>query len=162
MQNVVHLAIVAALVGPFLTDFGLGGAVLVTLLATAVVKASAVRRISRLMGVRVAQALPWKQLATARRAARSAAAVPALLDYAGRRPLPPLAALVLCGAGSYGLGGTRAFVLRRCGRRTRARHSRRRDTTSSGERDIRVWHRRHRAMGRTSPCSSTRSDPCAT
>ena len=37
-QNVVHLAIVAALVGPFLTYFGLGGAVLVTLLATAVVK----------------------------------------------------------------------------------------------------------------------------
>ena len=114
-QNVVHLAIVAALVGPFLTYFGLGGAVLVTLLATAVVKTMAVRRISRLMGVRASHALPWKQLATAAVCA-SVALVPTFF-IAKAGTLPPLVALVL-GASTYGL--TYAALYYTAGRRRRA------------------------------------------
>jgi O-antigen/teichoic acid export membrane protein len=114
-QNVVHLAIVAALVGPFLTYFGLGGAVLVTLLATAVVKTMAVRRISRLMGVRASHALPWKQLATA--AACAALAVIPAFFIAKTTTLPPLVALIL-GALTYGLSYAALYYT--AGRRTRA------------------------------------------
>jgi O-antigen/teichoic acid export membrane protein len=114
-QNVVHLAIVAALVGPFLTYFGLGGAVLVTLLATAVVRTMAVRRISRLMGVRASQALPWKQLATAATCA-SVAVVPTFF-IAKAVTLPPLVALFLA-ALTY--GPTYAALYYTAGRRTRA------------------------------------------
>jgi O-antigen/teichoic acid export membrane protein len=114
-QNVVHLAIVAVLVGPFLTYFGLGGAVLVTLVAMAVVKTMAVRRISRLMGVRASQALPWKPLATAAICA-SVAVVPTFL-ITRASALPPLVALFL-GALTYGL--TYAALYYTAGRRTRA------------------------------------------
>jgi O-antigen/teichoic acid export membrane protein len=112
-QNVIHLAIVASLAGPFLGLFGLGGAVIATLLATVVVKGIAVVRISRLMGVRLAQALPWKRLATAATCA-VAAAVPVLLIAKGANP-PPLAALPIS-ALVYSLGyGALYYVL---GRRT--------------------------------------------
>jgi O-antigen/teichoic acid export membrane protein len=100
-QNIVHLVIVASLAGPFLGLFGLGGAVIASLLATVVVKGIAVVRISRLMGVRLAQALPWKRLATAATCA-VAAAVPAFLIAKGANP-PPLAALPLS-ALVYSLG----------------------------------------------------------
>jgi O-antigen/teichoic acid export membrane protein len=99
-QNALHLLIVAVLVGPFLGFFGLGGAVLVTLLATLVVRTVAVVRISRLMGVGAAQALPWKRLATAAICA-FAATIPALL-ITRNSAAPPLASLILA-ALTYGL-----------------------------------------------------------
>jgi O-antigen/teichoic acid export membrane protein len=95
VQNIVHLAIVATLAGTFLGLFGLGGAVIVTLLATAIVKAMAVIRISRLMEISVAHALPWARLATAM-ACALAAAVPAALITHSVRSIP-FAALALGG-----------------------------------------------------------------
>lgn len=102
-QNVMHLAIVAGLAGTFLTMFGLKGAVLVTLLATLVVKSAGVVRICRLMQVSFSEALPWRRLATA----ASCAVVAAAPVYAITRSLalPPLMALPVSAAAyalSYG------------------------------------------------------------
>ena len=99
-QNLLHLAIVAGLAGLFLTWFGLGGAVLVTLLATLAVKTLAVVRISHLMRVPLADALPWKGLFTAALCA-VAAAVPAALIVRGAH-LPPIVSLAIA-ATTYGL-----------------------------------------------------------
>ena len=103
VQNVVHLVIVATLAGAFLNYFGLTGAVLVTLLATVVVKAMAVARISRLMSVRLSQALPWKRLATAA-ACAAAAAIPTMVIARSAAMLPIVSVVVaaLTYAMSYG------------------------------------------------------------
>jgi O-antigen/teichoic acid export membrane protein len=93
VQNVVQLALVAALAGPFLSMFGLGGAVIATLLAATVVKAGAVVRISRLMGISITAALPYRRLATAAMCAAVAAA-PTFAVARGSQ-LPPLVALPL-------------------------------------------------------------------
>jgi O-antigen/teichoic acid export membrane protein len=93
VQNVVQLALVAALAGPLLGVFGLGGAVLATLFAAAAVKIAAVVRISRLMGIRLAEALPYRRLATAATCAAIAAAPTFALAKGSQ--LPPLAALPL-------------------------------------------------------------------
>ena len=60
--NAVRLALIAGLIGWFMSTFGLIGAVLVTLVATSLVKAVAVVRIARLMNVGVADVLPWRRL----------------------------------------------------------------------------------------------------
>ena len=91
VQNVAQLILVAALAGPLLSLFGLVGAVLATLLAAAVVKAAAVVRISRLMGVPVSAALPYRRLVTAAMCAAIAAA-PTFAIAKGSH-LPPLVAL---------------------------------------------------------------------
>jgi hypothetical protein len=62
-MNLVRFVCVAGLIGWFLSMFGLVGAVLVTLLATAVVKFLGVVRIARLMHVGPREALPWGSLA---------------------------------------------------------------------------------------------------
>ena len=62
-MNAVRLAMVAGLIGWFMSTFGLIGAVLVTLVATTIVKVLAVVRIAQLMHVGVAEVLPWKRLA---------------------------------------------------------------------------------------------------
>ena len=60
--NVVRLAIVAIFISALLTSFGLNGAVLVTLLATAVVRIIGIVRIGSFMGVGVRDVMPWAQL----------------------------------------------------------------------------------------------------
>jgi O-antigen/teichoic acid export membrane protein len=98
--NTVHFAVVALLAGPFLTMFGLRGAVLVSLLATALVKGVAVVRIASLMRVPVERALPWDRLAVATVCAL-VAAIPA---FAVTRTLvmPPLVSLIV-GTATYGI-----------------------------------------------------------
>jgi O-antigen/teichoic acid export membrane protein len=61
-MNLVRFVCVAGLTGWFLSMFGLGGAVLVTLLAMTIVKALGVVRIARLMRVGWREALPWGRL----------------------------------------------------------------------------------------------------
>ena len=94
-QNVAQLLIVAALVGPFLGIFGLGGAVLATLTAALSVRAVAVVRISRLMGTTLSEALPWRRMATAAMCA-VIAAVPTFAVARGTQ-LSQLAVLPLAG-----------------------------------------------------------------
>lgn len=92
-QNVAQLVLVVALAGPLLSVFGMAGAVIATLAAAMTVKVAAVVRISRLMGVPLRAALPWRRLATAALLAVAAAAPTfAITRGAG---LPPLAALPL-------------------------------------------------------------------
>jgi O-antigen/teichoic acid export membrane protein len=103
-QNVVQLVLVAALAAPFLGIFGLGGAVLATLIAALTVKAAAVARISRLMGISFSEALPWRRLATAATCAVLATVPTAAV--ARTTELPPLAVLPLAGvvyAAAYSL-----------------------------------------------------------
>lgn len=99
-QNVMHLVIVAGLVGTFLNLFGLQGAVLVTLFATLIVRSVAIARISHLMQMRWQDVLPWRALGIAASCA-IVATIPAFA-IARSTPLPPLTALPLA-ALAYGL-----------------------------------------------------------
>ena len=60
--NVLRLAIVAICISALLTYFGLAGAVLVTLVATAIVRIIGIARIARVMNVGIREVLPWVQL----------------------------------------------------------------------------------------------------
>ena len=100
VMNVVRLGFVMAFIGWFMGAFGLVGAVLVTLLATAAAKALAVVRIARLLHVSVTDVLPWRALA--RITARAmGAGVPAWL-IADRFGAMPAVALIAGGA-AYGI-----------------------------------------------------------
>lgn len=62
VMNILRFALVVVLISPFLSMFGLPGAVLVTLLATVLVKVIGALRITRLLGAPVSQAIPWTRL----------------------------------------------------------------------------------------------------
>jgi O-antigen/teichoic acid export membrane protein len=100
VMNVVRLGLVAGLVIPFLNWFGLSGAVLVTLLATLVVKAMGVMRIAHILHVRVGDVLPWPRLLNV--ATRAAVAVLPAFWITRSLALPPLAVLVIATA-AYGI-----------------------------------------------------------
>jgi len=77
VMNVIRLAMVAALIGWFLSTFGMSGAVLVTLVSTLLVNLVGVARIARLLHLSLADTLPWGRLA-ATFACAAIAALPAL------------------------------------------------------------------------------------
>jgi O-antigen/teichoic acid export membrane protein len=62
-MNLLRLGLVALFIGWFMSAFGLSGAVLVTLLATMLVKLMGVARVAWLMNVPMWKALPWGRLA---------------------------------------------------------------------------------------------------
>jgi len=97
--NVVRLVMVVALIGWCLDVFGLSGAVLAMLAATAATRAVAIGRIASLMGVRLSAVLPWRPLA-ATTACALLAAVPAVW-LVRAVPMPPFAA-VASAAAIYG------------------------------------------------------------
>ena len=87
VMNVVRLGLVMALIGWFLSAFGLIGAVVITLLATVAAKGIALVRIASLLQVRVHQVLPWRALG--RMTARALiAGVPAWAVAAALAPAP--------------------------------------------------------------------------
>jgi O-antigen/teichoic acid export membrane protein len=94
--NLLRLLVVALAIVPFLTRFGLMGAVLVTLLATLLAKWVALVRVSSILRCRLTQVLPWKSLASTL-AIATAAALPCLLLESALR-LPALASLLILGA----------------------------------------------------------------
>ena len=100
VMNVLRFALVVALIGPFLSMFGMSGAVLVTLLATTLAKGVGAARITRLLGAGIHDALPWRRL-TGIAASAAVAAVPALW-IVHMVALPPLAALASAGAAYVG------------------------------------------------------------
>jgi O-antigen/teichoic acid export membrane protein len=61
--NVLRLALVLGFTAWFLTLYGLAGAVLVTLLSTAVVRVAGMTRIARLLGIGLGAVMPWTRLA---------------------------------------------------------------------------------------------------
>jgi O-antigen/teichoic acid export membrane protein len=99
--NLVRLVVVAVLVGPLLSAFGMRGAVLVSLLAATVGVGLAVRRIARLTQATAAGILPWGAL-SATAAMAVLAGVPALW-FARASAMPPLVTLAAT-AGIYGAG----------------------------------------------------------
>jgi O-antigen/teichoic acid export membrane protein len=62
VMNVLRLAMVAALIGWFLSTFGMSGAVLVTVVSTLLVNLVGVARIARLLHLSFAETLPWGRL----------------------------------------------------------------------------------------------------
>src|SRR5206468_7069585 len=90
-----RLALIAGLISLFMSAWGMGGAVLVTLLAGVVGKGLALARIKRLMRVGLADLLPWRSLAGAA-AAAALSALPASLVTAAPG-LPGPARLVVAG-----------------------------------------------------------------
>lgn len=78
LQNLLRLLLIVAMIQWFLARFDLIGAILVTLLATAVAKFLALARIKHVLKVPLARLLPWRSLAITALIA-STAAVPALL-----------------------------------------------------------------------------------
>jgi O-antigen/teichoic acid export membrane protein len=86
-----QLVLLVALVGPFLSAFGLRGAVLVTLLALAAARAVALARAAKLLGSGWRRVAPWGRLA--RLATAAAVAFPAAAWLAHRLGGAPLAAI---------------------------------------------------------------------
>ena len=102
VMNVLRFALVVVLIWPFLSIFGMSGAVLVTLLATSVAKGVGAVRIARLLGAGLHDALPWRRLAGIV-ASAVIAAVPAFWII-HTVTLPALAVLACAGfayAGAY-------------------------------------------------------------
>jgi O-antigen/teichoic acid export membrane protein len=98
-QNVLRLALVLGFTGWFLSLYGLSGAVLVTLLSTAIVRVAGVTRIARLLGIGLGAVMPWTHLAMT--AAYAAVAAVPTLWFAHTSSLPRV--LVLMGAAAiYG------------------------------------------------------------
>lgn len=95
VQNLLRLLLIAALISPCLENFGLVGAVLVTLLANASAKVFALARVKTLLDVSLEQLLPWRSLAVILVLAVFAGLVTEALRLA--LPLPPIARLVACG-----------------------------------------------------------------
>ena len=102
-MNLLRLGIVAVFIGTAMSIFGLQGAVLITLLATAIAKGVTIVRAARLMCVSVAQILPWQSLA-AICAATAVASVPTWIVKTELH-FPGILQLMLMGvvfAASYG------------------------------------------------------------
>ncbi len=98
--NVLRLGVVAALTGVFLTWYGLSGAVLVMLLSTALARAAGLWRIATLLGVGLADVMPWPRLAATASHAAVAALPTYLFAYASSLPRP---VVVACATAIYGV-----------------------------------------------------------
>jgi O-antigen/teichoic acid export membrane protein len=102
--GVAKLLIIASLIGLFMTAFGLPGAVLVSLMAMLTMKAVALARMKRFLGVGLGRLVPWRSLAGIA-AAAAAAALPAFIVKATLEG-PLLARLALTG-----LAGGAAYLI---------------------------------------------------
>ena len=97
-MNLIRLAFVIVLIAWFLSEFGLIGAVLVTLLGTMFVRMLSLVRIARLLQVPIANVLPWGQLLAI--ACCAVAAAPAAYWMSHVTALPRLLMLA-CAGGAY-------------------------------------------------------------
>jgi O-antigen/teichoic acid export membrane protein len=95
--NLMRLAIIAGLVRWSLTKFSLIGPVLVIVLATIAFKAAALVRMKPLLGVRVGELLPWRNLTALLGASAGAAAVAFAVKMTLKAPNFPLL-LGMCAA----------------------------------------------------------------
>jgi hypothetical protein len=99
VMNIVRLVCVAALIGVFLSAFGLTGAVAMTLLAMAVTKSLGLVRIGWILGLGPRRLLPWRRLAAIAAVAVVSAAPAVWLE--ARAAWPPLV-MFLAGSALYG------------------------------------------------------------
>jgi O-antigen/teichoic acid export membrane protein len=91
VQNFVKILVVAALIGPAISTFGLAGGVLSSAIASTVGKCMLLMRMKRLMRVPASSILPWRRLAGAAGMSVIAAAAALAAGYF----VPPGAALRL-------------------------------------------------------------------
>lgn len=116
VMNILRLAIVAGLIGWFLSAFGLNGAVLITLVATTVVKALGIVRMRSLLHVPLARILPWERLAVIVLACGVAAVPTAWINHAGAlQPVPALASAAVVFGATYMALAFGAFRLQSAG-----------------------------------------------
>lgn len=112
--NVLRLALVAALIVPFIARYQLAGAVLVTLVAGLVAKAAALVRLARLLRLGFVGLLPWRRLAAALAGAAGAGLFALLVRAAVPwAPLPRLLAVSAAFLLGYALLGRMLGVLPR-------------------------------------------------
>ena len=95
LLGTVKLILIAATINWFLTALGLRGAVFVVLITTVVTKTLALSRIKATLQCRLAELLPWRELATIV-AAAAVAALPALAVKSALA-MPNLPLLLICG-----------------------------------------------------------------
>ncbi len=95
LQNCLRLALIVLLIPWFLQQYGLIGAVLVTLLANACAKVFALHRVGKLLELSLANLLPWKSLGLILALATLAAVPVELLK--STLSLPAFFQLALCG-----------------------------------------------------------------
>ena len=95
LQNIMRLLLIVALIPSFLAEYGLPGAVLVTLLANAIAKLFALARVKTLLEVGIRQLLPWWSLVRILTLSAMAGLVAELLSSV--LPLPPFALIAVCG-----------------------------------------------------------------
>jgi O-antigen/teichoic acid export membrane protein len=95
MQNVLRLILIAVSITWFLRQYGLPGAVFVTLIANACAKVFALGRVKTLLKVDLAHLLPWKSLALILGISVLAAVPTWMLDTL--LTWPPFAKLAICG-----------------------------------------------------------------
>lgn len=100
VMNLMRLAMVAALIGWFLSTFGMSGAVLVTLVSTSIVTLVGVARIAHLLHLSLRQTLPWARLAGI--FARAGIAAVPVVWIAREWALHPIVG-VIAGGAVYGL-----------------------------------------------------------
>ena len=93
--NLMRLAIVAGLIRWSLGEFGLLGAVLVTVLATVLFKAAALIRMKRLLRIGAVDLLPWRSLGAVLAAAGCGALV--VLGVKSQIHVPPLPLILATG-----------------------------------------------------------------
>lgn len=96
VQNLLRLLLIVVLIQPCLENFGLVGAVLVTLLANACAKVFALARVKTLLDVSLAQLLPWRSLALVLALTTAAGLVAEALRLT--LPFSQIATLIVCGA----------------------------------------------------------------
>jgi O-antigen/teichoic acid export membrane protein len=99
IMNVLRFALVVVLIWPFMSMFGLVGAVLITMIATSFVKMLGIWRVGRVLEVSIGQLLPWRRLAGITLCAVVAAVPEFWIIHT--LALPPLAVLA-CAAAAYG------------------------------------------------------------
>jgi hypothetical protein len=110
VSNLVRLIVIVALMGWFLSEFHLVGAVLVTIIGTIVAKAMALARMKSLMRVRFVSMLPWRGFASISIAAMLAAVPPLILN--AKLELPALYLLPVSGLTYMASFALLAVVLR--------------------------------------------------
>ena len=122
VMNLMRLAMVAGLIGWFLSTFGMSGAVLVTLVSTMLVNLVGVARIAHLLHLSFSTALPWSRLAAI--FARAGIAAMPVLWIAREGALQPIVRLGAAGAAyaivyfglSYGIARLKADATEQSGR----------------------------------------------
>lgn len=102
LLNTIRLLLILVLIGPFLRAFGLLGAALVTIFATAVTKGVALSRMKGLLRIGLPEVLPWRKLG-AITAVTAGAMVPAVIlkSYLELSPLPLLGTVTVVYAVTY-------------------------------------------------------------